>query len=133
MRYLIALAMLIALVNWAPASFAQVSEIDAQDAQSAILSAGSRAGRVAAIREVPSVGVVNLNTRRGFLGNDSVPSREEFRISASKNAGGIRRMQGALRSNRVTRAALAEHGVSPGAVVGVTISSNGSLRLYVLR
>jgi hypothetical protein len=135
MRYLLMLAMaiFIGVAACGPQSFAQVSEVDAQDAQSAILSAGSRAGRIAGIDDVPGVGVVNLNIPRSFHRSDSIPRPEEFRISAAKNAAGIRRMQKALRANPVTRAALADHGVAVNSIVGVTISSSGSLRLYILR
>jgi hypothetical protein len=112
---------------------AQVSQADALDAQSAILSSGSRAAQVSSVKDVPSVGVVNLNTRRGLRFDDDVPTREEFRISAAKNAIGIRRLRKALGANPVTRAALAEHGIAVQDVIGVTVSSNGSLRLYVLR
>jgi GrpB-like predicted nucleotidyltransferase (UPF0157 family) len=135
MKHLIALAvaLLVGLAAFPSLPIAQVSEDDAQNAQSAIVFAGSRAARVAAIRDVPDVGVVNLNARRGFRSGDSVPEPEEFRISAAKNAAGIRRMRAALRANPVTRRELAERGISVNAVVGVNVSSSGSLRLYVLR
>jgi hypothetical protein len=133
MKKRLAMAMAVFLSLATGMSLAQVSEIDAQDAESAILSAGTRAGRIAAIREVPSVGVVNLNYHRGPLRDDSIPEPQEFRISAAKHAAGIRRMRAALRANPVTREALAAHGVSINAIIGVKVSSNGSLRLYVLR
>ena len=101
-------------------------------AEAAIMSAGSRAGAVSRLKAVPSVGVINLNIRRAPRFNSDVPDITEFRVSASKNFSGIKRLRGALASNPVTRRALASRGISIGRIVGVDISSNGSLRLYVL-
>ena len=101
-------------------------------AEAAIMSAGSRAGAVSRLKAVPSVGVINLNIRRAPRFNSDVTDITEFRVSASKNFSGIKRLRGALASNPVTRRALASRGISIGRIVGVDISSNGSLRLYVL-
>ena len=101
-------------------------------AEAAIMSAGSRAGAVSRLKAVPSVGVINLNIRRAPRFGSNVPDVAEFRVSASKNFSGIKRLRNALASNPVTRRALAGRGISVGRVVGVDISSNGSLRLYVL-
>jgi hypothetical protein len=101
-------------------------------AGAAIMSAGSRAGAVSRLKAVPSVGVINLNIRRAPRFNSDVPDITEFRVSAGKNFSGIKRLRNALASNPVTRHALGSRGISIGRVVGVDISSNGSLRLYVL-
>jgi hypothetical protein len=78
-------------------------------------------------------GVVNLAIRRvPRFRNDSVPDVSEYRISAEKNAAGITRLRAALKANPVTRKALAARGISINRVVGVRISSNGSLLLYLL-
>jgi hypothetical protein len=116
----------------APAT-AQVTELDASLAYSAIMSAGSRAAQVARLRNVPSVGVVRLDIRRSpAWDNGSIPSIYEYRNLAAKHAGGIARLQRALRVNSVTRHALAARGIDVYRVVGVQVSSNGSLRLYLL-
>ena len=130
--------LLAALVLVAPAavvmpSMAQVSDSDVSAAQSAIMSSGSRAAAVSRIGRVPSVGVVRLNVRGvPRFRNDSVPDVAEFRILAGKYASGIGKLRRALKANAVTRKALASHGISIGRVVGVKISSNGSLRVYLL-
>ncbi len=114
---------------------AQVTQIDSISAQAAILSAGSRAAEVSHIRQVPSVGVINLAFGHEFplMGDHDIPSPQEFKLSAEKNAAGGHKLQKALQANPVTRRALQNHGVRAGSVVGVDISSNGSLRLYILR
>jgi hypothetical protein len=101
-------------------------------AEAAIMSAGSRAGAVSRLKAVPSVGVINLNIRQAPRFNSDVPDVTEFRVSASKNFSGIKRLRNALASNPATRRALGSRGISVGRVVGVDISSNGSLRLYLL-
>ncbi len=101
-------------------------------AEAAIISAGSRAGAVSRLKAVPSVGVINLNILRAPRFGSDVPDIAEFRVSAGKNVSGINRLRNALASNPVTRRALGSRGISIGRVVGVDISSNGSLRLYVL-
>jgi len=101
-------------------------------AEAAILSAGSRAAAISRLRAVPSVGVVNLNIRTVPRFRSSETDVAEYRISAGKNFSGIKRLRNALAANPVTRRALGSRGISIGRVVGVDISSNGSLRLYVL-
>jgi hypothetical protein len=56
----------------------------------------------------------------------------DFKISAEKNAAGIKRLRKALRANRATRAALAERGVDIGRILAVHIFSDGSLRVFIL-
>jgi hypothetical protein len=107
---------------------------DLTTATAVIMSAGSRAAAIRALRHVPSVGVINLNTghRMGLRDDSSVPDVSEFRIAASKYAGGIAKLRAALAANPVTRKALAKRGIAIGHVVGVKIGSNGALRLYLL-
>jgi hypothetical protein len=111
---------------------AQVTEADSINAQSAILSAGSRASQIRHLKEIPSVGVIDLSYGRRLRLHGDIPDAAEFEISAQKNAGGVGRLQAALRANPVTRSTLADHGVAINRVVGVEISSNGSLRIYKL-
>ncbi len=101
-------------------------------AEAAIMSAGSRAAAISRLKAVPSIGVINLNIRRAPRFGSDVPDIAEFRVSAGKNFSGIKRLRNALAANPVTRRALAIRGISMGRIVGVDISSNGSLRLYVL-
>lgn len=107
---------------------------DGTQALSAIMAASSRAATVRSLRKVPSVGVVNLNFQPyGRFSDDSSETNiNELRIMAVRKAGGIRRLQSALASNPVTARALSSHGVDIGRIVGVMISSGGSLRLYIL-
>ncbi len=101
-------------------------------AQAAIMSAGSRAPAVSRLKAVPSVGVVNLSIRWVPTLRSDVPDVAEYRVSAGKNISGIKRLRNALAANPVTRRALSSRGISIGKVVGVDVSSNGSLRLYIL-
>jgi hypothetical protein len=132
---LIALALAVA-----PAAAAEMRAIpalassDGIQALSAIMAASSRAATVRGLRKVPSVGVVNLNFQpyHRYSDNSSETNVVELRIMARRNAAGIRRLQSALASNPVTARALSRHGVDIGRVVGVMVSSGGSLRLYIL-
>ncbi len=100
-----------------------------------IMRAGSTAQKIARIKAVPSVGVINLRresiTSFRSIG-DYTDSIQDYRLMVEKNAGGIRKLRAALRANPVTRRALADYGVSLGRVVAVDVGSNGSLRVYVL-
>lgn len=107
-------------------------EDDVTAAESAILSAGSRASAVRRLDAVPSVGVVNLSFRSKPRFRSGLPDVSEFKVSAEKNHAGIQRLRAALRANPVTAEAMARHGVSINRVVGVSISSNGSLRVFVI-
>jgi hypothetical protein len=112
--------------------FAQVTNDEVFRAESAIMSAGSRARAVASLKSVPSVGIVNLSLRIRPRFRDDVPDVAEFKISAQKNFSGISRLRAAFRSNPAAREVLAQRGVSVNRIVGVSISSNGSLRLYII-
>lgn len=114
-----------------PQAAAQVGEIDARPAMSAIMNAGKRADQVKSITRVPSVGVVRLDMRMVPLPGSDVPSWPEYKIMVQKFSGGVNKLRRALMANPVTRAALAKNGVEAWQVAGVQISSNGSLRLYI--
>ncbi|MFN4143321.1 hypothetical protein [Aestuariivirga sp.] len=133
-------ALLLALFVAAPPALApvpaaaQVTEIDAQMAVSAVNGAGNRAAKVRQIKKVPSVGVIRLDMWMSpTFSNSSIPDAADFRILAQRNASGVKRLQQALQANPVTREALAKRGISPRQVAGVQVSSNGSLRLYIFR
>jgi hypothetical protein len=113
-------------------SSAQIFGDDSYKAESAILSAGSRAAAASRLRTIPGVGVVNLAFRNTPRFRSDVPDVSEFRISAEKNHAGIGKLRSALRANPATRAAMARHGISVNRVVGVDIYSDGSIRFYTL-
>lgn len=98
-----------------------------------IMRAGSTAQKISHIKNVPSVGVINLrrDTSSRFIG-DYTDTLQEYRLTVEKNAAGIKRLRSALRANPVTRRALAAHGISLSRVVAVDVGSNGSLRIYML-
>ena len=110
---------------------AQVTEIDGQMAESAIMSSGSRAALVANVTHVPSVGVIRLSFRgvRGAEAHMRTP--EDFKILASKYRNGIARLQRALAANPATREALDRRNIEISRVWGVQVGSNGALRLYI--
>lgn len=114
-----------------PQAAAQVSEIDYHMAMSSITHAGSRAPKVAALKRVPSVGVIRLDVRTVPRFTTDIPDPSEFKIMARQNAGGIAKLQRALAGNPVTRDALARRGIDVNQVAGVQVSSNGALRLYI--
>ena len=122
-----------AILATAPASAsAQFFPDSTYKAEAAILSAGARAAAISRLKKVPSVGVVNLNIRYLPLLRSDAPDVAEFRISAGKNAAGIKRLRAALAANPATRRALASRGIAIDRVVGVDIYSNGSLRVYII-
>jgi hypothetical protein len=132
--HIIALVFGLAVFSLSPiCASAQVTESDVFSAESAILSAGSRAAEISQLGQIPSVGVVNLAIRSTPRRNHNIPDVQAFRISAERNFAGIHRLRAALAANPATRAALADHGVRVSHVVGVDISSNGSMRIYILR
>ena len=131
----LAVAFLVAALplRTAPSALAQVSSSDSYMAESAIMGAGPNAARVGSLRAVPSVGVVRLDFGHlPRLRSGSGPDVSEFRILAAKHAKGINRLRAALAANPATRRVLAARGIAIGSVVGVKVSSNGSLRLYLL-
>lgn len=128
-RTLLAATMIVASLLSAPAAVAQATQSDRFAAQSAMMSAGRSATQIAKIDDVPSVGVIYLPNRFARYGEEIT----QYRISAQKNAAGINKLRRALKANPVTRAELAGRGVKVNQIVGVKISANGSLRLYLLR
>lgn len=126
------LALVIAQVPFGAAPvMAQVTSIDSHSAESAIINAYRRAPEIARIKNVPSLGVINLSFNASARFRSDLPDVAEFRFSAERNAVGINALRRALSKNPVTRAALAEHGIAVGRVVGVDVGSSGALRLYV--
>ena len=114
-----------------PQATAQVTEIDYHMAISAITNAGNRASKVAAIKRVPSVGVISLDYRAVPRFATDVPDPSDFKIMTRKNAAGVAKLQRALAANPVTRDVLARNGVDVDQVAGAQVSTNGSLRLYI--
>jgi hypothetical protein len=123
----------LALLAVSPANLsAQVFGDSSSKAEAAIMSAGSKAAAISRLESIPSVGVVNLSFRNVPRFRTGAPDVSEFKVSARKNFGGIKRLRNALASNPVTRRALAVRGISIGRVVGVDVYSSGSIRLYIL-
>jgi hypothetical protein len=123
----------LALLAVSPANLsAQVFGDSSSKSEAAIMSAGSRAAAISRLKSVPSVGVVNLSFRNVPRFRTGAPDVSEFKVSARKNFGGIKRLRNALAANPVTRRALAIRGISIGRVVGVDVYSSGSIRLYIL-
>jgi len=123
----------LALLAVSPANLsAQVFGDSSSRAESAIMSAGSKANAVSRLKSIPSVGLVNLSFRNVPRFRTGAPDVSEFKVSARKNFGGINRLRNALAANPVTRRALAARGISIGRVVGVDVYSSGSIRLYIL-
>jgi hypothetical protein len=111
---------------------AQSFGLDYSEASSAILSSGSRAAQVRAIKNVPSVGVIRVangtSPRLGLI-DENIST---LIISTERNHAGIVKLRAALSSNPATRRALIANGVSINRIVGVQIGSNGSLRVFVI-
>ena len=123
---------LIALLLTAGMARAQLTPDNFRDAQVGIMSAGSRAARIAGLRHVPSVTVIDLRFRLVPRMRDDSPEPAELEISAQKNGAGVHRLRRALRANPVTRSALGERGVPIEHIVAVRIFSNGALLIYIL-
>jgi hypothetical protein len=129
--WLTAMAILAAVPAVLLPANAQVTQVDAQMASSAIMNAGSRAARVKTITKVPSVGVIRLDFGPVISFWSDLPDPAEYRIMVSRNQAGVNKLRQALRANPATREALASRGISPSQVAGAQISFNGSLRLYI--
>lgn len=135
MRHMRSLALFIAL-SLAPVtatgSLAQVGQPEIRQAESAMTFAASRASAVRRLKQVPSVGVIRLDSlRRQYLRDDGFDISELY-IYAEKHAAGINRLRVALKANPVTRRALQSRNIPPHRVIGVQIGSNGALRVYIL-
>jgi uncharacterized protein (DUF3084 family) len=132
-RLILAVAWSATVLALGTPALAQVGNDDAIRAQSAIMSAGTRAGRVTAIDGVPSLGVVRLYVRIGSQLRSELPDPQEYRILAAKNASGVNRLRRALRANPATREALAERGIGINRIVGADVGSDGALRVYLVK
>ena len=123
----------LALLAMSPANLSAQDFGDSSSrAESAIMSAGSRAAAISRLKSIPSVGLVNLSFRNVPRFRTNAPDVSEFKVSVGKNFSGIKRLRNALAANPVTRRALAIRGISIGRVVGVDVYSSGSIRLYIL-
>ncbi len=129
------IVMFAGLLGSAPLPAAAMDMASEVAAEGAIAGARSAAARIARIDHVPSVGVVNLNVATERFNRDERVFMDagDFRGLAARYSGGISRLKRALMANPATRSALADHGIEVGDVVGVKVSSSGSLRLFVLR
>ena len=124
------MALLLLPVSAAPTSARTILQ-SGVPVQAIMMRAGATAGRVARIKAVPSVGVVNLRriaAPRFYSDWDTV---DDYRLNIDRNYAGIKRLRGALKANPATRRALADRGIAISRVVAADVSSNGSLRLYV--
>lgn len=128
-----ALALVVGIAAVPPAqAFAPISQSEVYQAESAMMSAASRAAAIRRLKHVPSVGVVDLRIRTVPRFSDDAVDVSEFRVFAGKYASGIAKLRAALKANPVTRKALQSRGIPIDRVVGVRIGSTGALRLYVL-
>lgn len=115
------------------AAQAQVSSQEATMATTAIMSAGARASVVARIDHVPAVGAIRLKRQIMRLNEeDDGADFTNFAAEADRHQAGIARLRAALAHNPVTARALASHHIDIDDVIGVMVSSDGSLRLYLL-
>lgn len=99
-----------------------------------IIRSGSTAAKVSKIRSVPAVGVVNLRlaAKPRLFADSDFDTIESYRLTVERNYTGVKRLRAALRANPATRRALADVGISISRIVAADVSSNGSLRVYVL-
>jgi hypothetical protein len=118
-----------------PIAEARTNLIGGVPVEATIMRAGSTAQKISRIKNVPSIGVINLRRDSiqafGYPG-DYTDTIQEYRLTVEKNSGGINKLRAALRANPATRRALADHGVPLSRVVAVDVGSNGSLRVYIL-
>jgi hypothetical protein len=125
------LVLLVLAVGFAPLqaqAWGLISPSESSMAFSAMQNAGRTADKVRSIKKVPSVGVLSLEVP--MLYGDT--SFAEYQVFAQRNSAGINKLRRALSANPATRQALAKRGIPVGIVAGVRVSSNGSLRIYVL-
>jgi hypothetical protein len=99
-----------------------------------IIRSGSTAAKVSKIRSVPAVGVVNLRfaAKPRLFADSDFDTIDDYRLTVERNYTGVKRLRAALRANPATRRALADAGISISRIVAADVSSNGSLRVYVL-
>jgi hypothetical protein len=123
---------LAALLLAGTAARAQIADETVRQAVIGIMDAGNDAHEVAGLRQVPHITVINLRLIAHDRVRREIERLSDFKISAEKNAAGIKRLRKALRANRATRAALAERGIDIGRILAVHIFSDGSLRVFIL-
>jgi hypothetical protein len=132
MKKLLLTLTILAGISLSHSLYAQSFGIDFSEAQSAILSSGSRASQIRAIKSVPSIGVIRVangtSPRLGLI-DENIST---LIISTERNHAGIVKLRAALAANATTKRALAANGVAINRVVGVQIGSNGSLRVFVI-
>ena len=129
-KLLMGLPILLAMMWETPQ--AQLTQYNFDDAISGMMSAGSRAAKVAKLRQVSSITVVRLKQIVVFRHPGDEPELPAVKISAQKNAAGIARLRAALRSNPVTSAALAAKGISVNRILAVEIIANDTLKIFIL-
>lgn len=112
---------------------AQMSSQEATMATIAIISAEKRAAAVAHIKKVPAVGAIRLRHQAMRLNEEEDGADyTNFAAEASRHHAGIAKLRAALARNPATAKALARRNIDISDVVGVMVSSDGSLRLYLL-
>ncbi|MFN0191246.1 MAG: hypothetical protein ACKVP5_04610 [Aestuariivirga sp.] len=131
LKTIVAAATISLAASFAPAPVQ--AQPEAAFAQSAMMSAGSRAAQIRQLDQVPAIGVIRLDFRYvSTKYNDNEEDPAYFRRIAERNSAGIAKLRAALRANPVTRKALAARGIPINRIVGVNIGSRGALRLYYL-
>jgi len=126
------LALPLALLLGAGSPHAQLSQYNFEQAISGMMSAGSRAAQVSHLRNLTGIVVIRLRWIVVFRTPGEEPNVAAISISAQKNAAGIARLRSALQVNPVTRAALADKGISISRVVAVKIVGGGYLKVFIL-
>jgi hypothetical protein len=96
-----------------------------------VMRSGSTASKIAALDEVPSIGVVRIRQFRGSFHDDGGYDEFDYRLLISRNQTGINKLRRALKANPATRRALESRGISVSRVIGVDVYSNGSIRVYL--
>ena len=120
----------LALITAAPAAFAQIDSTTDIEASSAILDADQAAAQIRGLRNVPSIGVIQLQPLYGSPFSRAGNIVSKLQTYADKNQAAINHLRHALKANPVTRRVMAEHGVILERVIGVSIGSTGSLRVF---
>ena len=113
-------------------SFAQFDNQAYDDAEIAVLSAGTAARRVAALRHVAGISAYNMGFKTTPMRFDFDRTAQSLGITADRHAGEVASLRAALRRNPATAHALAAHGIAIARVIGIHISSGGWLTVYFL-
>ena len=123
---------LIGSLSSANLAMSQIDSSTYSEAQSAILSANRDASAVQILHNIPAVGVIIVRRGYSYILGDGGESVATLILSAEKSHSEIAKLRAALLTNPVTRTALKVHGIVPSRVIGVRISTNGSLRIFIL-